>query len=179
MSANGRDGHITAYPLCWLLAGRRIPPHERVPRFAGADHSQGWDGVTQRLFDQLRLLDATDIILSTNQPLRRDGRPYAQKRSQQVEDPGVAVYFQLSGRTLSMAQDRFQIVAENVRSLALGLEGLRKMERHGGGEMMERAFLGFAALPAPGQENWWDILGLSPDCSLEEARRAYHASAIK
>ena len=53
------------------------------------------------------------------------------------------------------------------------------MERHGGGEMMERAFLGFAALPAPGQENWWDILGLSPDCSLEEARRAYHASAIK
>ena len=62
MSANGRDGHITAYPLCWPFGWERIPPHERVPRFAGADHSQGWDGVTQRLFDQLRLLDATDII---------------------------------------------------------------------------------------------------------------------
>jgi hypothetical protein len=40
-------------------------------------------------------------------------------------------------------------VAENMRSLALAIEGMRQVERHGGGFMLERAFTCFLAIAPP------------------------------
>jgi DnaJ-domain-containing protein 1 len=66
-------------------------------------------------------------------------------------------------------------VAGNLRSLGLAIEAMRQLERHGGGAMMERAFSGFAALPAP--RSCWEILGLQPGASADEIRAAYRRLA--
>jgi len=142
-----------AYPLRW-------PDH--WPRHKGQQDSDTrfkgptfqWNRVYRGLKEELRRIGATDIVVSTNQPLRVDGEPYAQQRN--ISDVGVAVYFMRNGKALVMAQDRFWSIIGNMRSLTISIEGLRQMERHGGATMMERAFDGFAALPAP--EDCWKIL---------------------
>jgi hypothetical protein len=115
-----------------------------------------------QLIEELKLLGAREIIVSTNVALRLDGLPYADQR--RISDPGVAAYFQLKKRPLVMATDRFITVAGNMRSLALAIEGMRQLERHGGGAMMERAFTGFVAIAPPDwKKPWRDVFGVKPD----------------
>ena len=39
--------------------------------------------------------------------------------------------------------------------------------------MLERAFAGFAALPAPGVRHWWDVLGVPAFASTEQIKAAF------
>ena len=120
---------------------------------------------------ELWRLGVKDLVPSSNQPIRPDWSPYEAQRV--IREPGVAVYFVRGGRHLVMAQDRYWRLVDNIRSLAMAIEGLRKMQRHGSGIMLERAFAGFAALPAPdAREPWWTILGVSPQASQSEIRTA-------
>jgi hypothetical protein len=149
----------TAYPLCWPPGWPRTPDarrgHPRFP-FKGNTFARARDGLAH----ELDRLGATDAILSTDVPLRLDGQPRGDVGG--VKDPGVAVYFTLRGRQMAMARDEFSNVADNLRSLALAIEHLRGLERHGGARMVERAFAGFAALPEPGaRRSPWLVLGLA------------------
>ena len=82
-----------------------------------------------------------------------------------------------------MAQDAFDNLASNTRSLGLAIDAMRSLERHGGGTMMERAFAGFTALPAPdgakSRRPWWTVLNYSEnpddrlDLSADEVRARY------
>jgi hypothetical protein len=145
-----------AYPLAWPPGWpRHKGSQDSDSRFKGPTYQ--WDRVYRGLKDELRRIGATHIVVSTNQPLRNDGAPYAQQRN--ISDVGVAVYFKRNGKALVMAQDRFWSIIGNMRSLTISIEGLRQMERHGGATMMERAFDGFAALPPP--EDCWAILGIA------------------
>lgn len=147
-----------AFPLSWPQGWpRHRGDRDSERRFHGPTYR--WDRVYRGLVDELRRIGATRIVVSTNQPVRQDGAPYAQQRV--ISDPGVAVYFTRGRRSLVMAQDRFETVLGNMRSLAMAIEGLRQMERHGGALMLERAFDGFAALPPP--EDCWTVLGLRKD----------------
>lgn len=144
-----------AYPLKWPTGWTRHKgPQDSDTRFKGPHFT--WDRVYRGLKEELQRIGATNVVVSTNQPLRIDGAPYAQQRN--ISDTGVAVYFTRNGKALVMAQDRFWSVIGNMRSLTMAIEGLRQMERHGGAVMLERAFDGFAALPPP--ETCWDILGI-------------------
>jgi DnaJ-class molecular chaperone len=64
-----------------------------------------------------------------------------------------------------------------MRSIALGVEHLRGLERHGGGAMMERAFSGFAALPPP-KGLHWDTLGIPPGSQAHDIERAFRRKAM-
>ena len=105
-----------------------------------------------------------------------------------MDDPGVAVYFTLPGKPMSMARDRYWDISQNLRSLGLAIEHLRGLERHGGAQMLERAFAGFAQLPPPdGQArpetvDWRECLGpfpadLPPEDQLLLAEGRYRARA--
>lgn len=145
-----------AFPLSWPPGWpRHKGPQDSDQRFKGPTFQ--WDRVYRGLKEELTRIGATNIVVSTNQPLRGDGMPYAQQRN--IHDVGVAVYFVRGGRQLVMAQDRFWSIVGNMRSLTMAIEGLRQMERHGGATMMERAFDGFLAIAPP--EDCWAILGLS------------------
>ena len=103
-----------------------------------------------------------DIIISTNVPLRLDGLP---RSDQEPSDPGVAVYWQKKGQPAMrcMAIDRYCRVADNLAAVAATLDAMRAIERHGGAEILNRAFLGFAALPENASQPWREVLGIAPE----------------
>lgn len=107
---------------------------------------------------------ADDSIVSTNLKLNLSGLP----RGDQGEpsDPGVAVYFQKkSGPMRVIAIDAYYRVRDNLAAIAATLEAMRAIERHGGAQILERAFTGFAALAPP--KKWWDVLECRQDASRE------------
>lgn len=180
-----------AYPLQWPDGWPRTKPHQRDngDKFRKGDWRTGYkrwtlDQARAELASELERLGARHVVLSTNIELRLDGQPYSNRRA--PDDPGIAVYFVLDGEQMVMAQDGYTRVADNVRSLTLAIEGMRKMQRHGGGTMLKRAFSGFTALPPPDQMsviatpppvNWWEVLGVAQEAPMAVVKGAYRALA--
>jgi hypothetical protein len=193
---------IESYPLSWPDGWQRTPQHLRKDgsRFKVRDRKYGeggsswlssrgvtFDYARRLLVEELGRLKANAVILSTNIPLRNDGQPRAGAAGSRLDDPGVAVYFTLKGKQMVMAADAFSGIAANLRSLGLAVEALRQLERHGGGVMMERAFAGFTALPAPEgskiKRAWWIVLNYGDDpearldLSVEEVEARFRTLA--
>jgi hypothetical protein len=170
---------ITAYPLQWpdgwpRSRGRKSGQFGKQETTHSGDHS--WKRKTditmvdamKRVKVELERLGinvADDSIVSTNLKLNLSGLP----RGDQGEpsDPGVAVYFQKkAGPMRVIAIDAYTRVRDNLAAIAATLEAMRAIERHGGAQILERAFTGFAALTAPGK-NWWDVLECRSDASRD------------
>lgn len=164
----------TAYPLAWPLGWKRTAGWDRKPAaFKNARQEVTIAVARKRLADQLELLRANNVILSTNVELRADGQPRSDRRP--PIDPGVAVYFDLKRRPTVLACDKWDRVADNIVALAKHIEAMRGMDRWGVGTL-EQAFTGYAALPAP--DPWWQTLGLSgPTRSEREIREAYRKAS--
>lgn len=168
----------TASPLAWPVGWPRAQRRKRAKFSKGERkyHSGGgsWmqhrelsiSEATRRVLGELQtfgVLDG-DAIISTNLQLRLDGLP----RSGQSEpdDPGVAVYWKRPGETMRvMAIDIYDRVADNLAAVAATLNAMRAIERHGGAQILERAFTGFAALPPPDADKptWREVLLFSTD----------------
>lgn len=162
-----------AYPLQWPEGWPRTPvdQQDRGSKFRTKDYSREWGtrSITfaesrDKLYGELQRLGAQHVVVSTNHKPDRYGIPTESKK--RTGDDGIAVYFQLKGRSMSMACDRFDNAPANMRSLGLAIEAMRQLERHGGGQMVERAFAGFTALAAPAGREWWDILQCRRDMNL-------------
>ncbi len=150
-----------AYPLQWPEGWPRTPYHKRGPSRFGKNLGFG---EIKKLQAELRLMGAQNVVISSNVPLRQDGLPYASQAGKRYDDPGVAFYFTLKGKALSMARDRYHTPWENIRSLILAINAIRSIERHGGSTMMERAFSGFAAIAPPDwKKPWREVFGVKPD----------------
>lgn len=193
---------MNRYPLTWPEGWRRTNPGKRVAArfskgertYSSAPGESSWlrrrdlsiaDGVG-RVIDALRRFGVLegDAIISTNVPTRLDGLPRSDARK--PEDPGVAVYWERpgdQGKTKVMAIDAYIDVAHNLAAIAATLEAMRAIERHGGAIILDRAFQGFAALPAPGQihrRNWREVLGVDAGVeSLTLVRQQYRSLASR
>ena len=171
----------TRYPLQWPEGWKRTQSYQRK---AATFSRQGkaltvFDGV-QRVLDELQRLGVhqDDVIVSTNLQTRLDGLP----RSNQARpgDPGVCVYWKPAKSPMRcMAVDRYDEVQDNLAAVAATLEAMRSIERHGGAAILDRAFTGFAALPAPvgGKRDWWTVLELPSTASQAEIRDAFNRLA--
>lgn len=183
------------YPLSWPEGWKRTAAAKRVDgRFATRTRQTSsvagvasWVrtqpvsvneaiGRIQHELDFLGVLDG-EAVISTNIPTRLDGLP----RSGMGEpaDPGVAVYWNLKNRRECMAIDCYNRAADNLAAIAATLEALRTVARHGGAEILERAFRGFAALPEKsGGKSWRDILDLgSGDVTVETIKEHFRLLA--
>ena len=171
----------TRYPLQWPEGWKRMQSDQRK---TATFSRQGkaltvFDGV-QRVLDELQRLGVhqDDVIVSTNLQTRLDGLP----RSNQARpgDPGVCVYWKPAKSPMRcMAVDRYDEVQDNLAAVAATLEAMRSIERHGGAAILDRAFTGFAALPAPvgGKRDWWTVLELQSNASQAEIREAFNRLA--
>jgi hypothetical protein len=173
----------TRYPLCWpkgwprsksrvraqfginrLRAGQQFSSKERL----------SIDEAFRRIEIELERLgvDVHGVVVSTNLKTNLRGLPMG--NSGEPSDPGVAIYWELKGKMQCMPIDRYDRVADNLAAIAATLEALRAVERHGGAQILERAFLGFAQLPGGREERpWREVLqfGLStPTASMIEER---------
>ncbi len=171
----------TAYPLAWPDGWPRTPPAQQTdgryqfkrPSADGWRKPWTFAAAREALIDELRKMAATGVVISTNFALNSQGLPRGDRRA--PADQGVAIYFTRKRKQLAMACDRFVRAEENMRSLALALDAMRQLERHGGGTMTERAFAGFVALPAP--PSHWEILGVAPGANALTITMNYRARA--
>lgn len=129
--------------------------------YAGKKRLSVADAV-QRVLGELERMGVKDwnVIISTNVPLRLDGLPRSDK---EPADPGAAVYWKPKDDApmRCMAIDRYTRVADNLAAIAATLEAMRAIERHGGATILDRAFLGFAALPEKASQPWRSVLGIA------------------
>ncbi len=174
----------TAYPLQWPDGWPRTPSGQirdgrdrfaRSSRKFGSNSRAVWTFADARdkLLEELRQLGAKNIVLSSNFELNRWGTASEGKR--RPADQGIAVYFTRDGEPLAMARDAFDRAEENMRSLALAIEAMRQLDRHGGSTMMRRAFAGFVAIPPP--DDCWVVLGLKPGAGAGDIQAAYRKRA--
>jgi len=133
-------------------------------------------------------LGADEIVVSSNVRTARDGFMVGDYK--EPKDPGVAVYFRRArsagagdgARTFvnyAMACDVYNTVRSNLRALGLTVAALRTIERHGSRTLLERAFTGFAALPAAGgsTRHWSEVLGVPTSSSNDAIRSAFRSLA--
>lgn len=145
-----------AYPLAWPDGWARTKRPERS-RF-----NVSFDKARQELEWEIQRMGGRYVVISTNVPLRRDGRPYAsQGHRPDHGDAGVAVYFERDGKQMVFACDRWDYVQDNMRAIQKTIDAMRGIERWGASDMMERAFSAFQALPPP--KHWRDILAMPKD----------------
>jgi hypothetical protein len=166
-----------AYPLQWPDGWPRTRSDLREDsryrfktssRRVGENYESGravtFDVARKKLCEELDRLGASNVIISTNLPLRADGFPRADAARARIQDPGVAVYFTLKKKQMVMACDRYDAPSANLRSVGLAIEAMRQLDRHGGGAMLERAFTGFAAIAPPSwKKPWREVFGVKPD----------------
>jgi hypothetical protein len=158
--------NVTPYPLCW-------PPSRHRARARKDDHfhrltpGKARDG----LYKEMERLRATNVVVSTDCPLRLDG---AFRVDSKPVDPGVAVYFRRNGIAYVMACDTYHSFAGNLRGLALTIESIRAIERHGDAVMMQQALGGFRELPAAAHRKaWWEVLGVNHTAGIREVKRRH------
>lgn len=179
-----------AYPLAWPIGWKRTGQYSRTRAKFGkrsfvdrgvneqgqqmGRHTKGslssLQG-TERVLNVLQQMGFNNtVVISSNLALRLDGLPRSSQRD--PDDPGVAVYWGNGQKARCIAVDQYDRVADNLAAIAATLEAMRAIERHGGAAILERAFTGFIALPAP--TAWWQTLGLSgPNASRAEIDGAH------
>lgn len=168
---------IDAYPLQWPAHW----PRTEEPRRAQFKTPFGY--ARDNLIRELKLLKATDIVISSNMMIRQDGLPYAKQR--QPEDPGIAVYFTLNGAQQCIPCDKWNTVQDNLQAIRLTVEALRGLERWGAKEMVNAAFRGFKALPEAAivtpytKRPWYEVLEVAPTASPDIIKAAYRQKMLK
>ena len=158
-----------AYPLSWPAG----VPRTRTPQRSAFGEVTIHRAAKELTWEIERMRGRLPVI-STNLELRNDGLPYSKQRP--ISDPGVAVYFTRNGRQMVFACDRWNRIEHNMRAITKTIEAMRGIERWGSSDLMERAFAGFEALPAP--DPWWKVLGLSgPNATRSEISAAYRKAS--
>lgn len=158
-----------AYPLAWP------PGWPRTSSRSKGAYRTGMAGALKNLRAELRLLcgdkAVATLVLSSNVSLGVDN----------PADPGVVAYFTWEGEAFAIPNDRWLLPEHNVQAIALTIEAMRAMERHGSKHMIKASFRGFTALPAAtaGQMDWRKVLGITPNGNPSreqlEGRRRYLA----
>ena len=185
------NAQATRWPLFWPTGWKRTPARlrsranfRRHVRAVDTRDGQIYNrseiraltvsDAIKRLSGELYRLGAGEEILSTNVSVRLDGLP----RSGQPEptDPGAAVYFKLKKQDRCLACDQWDRVADNIAAIAQHIDALRRIDRYGVGTL-EQAFAGYAQLPEKAASEWWAVLGISPDSTLEDVEMAFKEAA--
>lgn len=177
-----------AYPLCWPEGWRRTASRTRAKFHTKGYQKTDWGGyqtkesltiaaATERVLAALGAMGVPSysIVISSNLALRNDGLPRSGQRA--PDDPGAAVYWTKGKDRRCIAVDRYDRVQDNLAAIAATLEAMRAIDRHGGAEILNRAFTGFTALPQP--EQWWQVLGVSSKATRDEIDAAYRPLAMK
>lgn len=159
----------SGYPLAWPIGRPRTSSRSRSQfRITQAN-------AVQDLAYEVERLGGSQLVITTNIELRRDGLPRSDRGA--PRDPGVAVYFTYRKKSKCFACDRWESVGENIRAIGQTIGALRGIERWGSGSMIEQAMQGFTALPAPEQP--WQVLECAHDATAAAIEAAYKRLAAR
>lgn len=168
-----------AYPLYWPELWPRTEPYARE---STTRYKISFAEARDRLVRELKLLGASEIVLSTNIPLRKDGLP--RMDITEPTDAGVAAYWveRKAGKSIPrvIACDHWRKVRDNMRAVGLAVEALRALQRSGATQVADKAFTGFAALPAhAGAGSWRKVFGFNPGRISRDALESAYRTAVR
>ncbi len=160
--------HTVTFPLQWPAGWKRTKSPR--PSAFKVEPSKA----KRELLQELESLGARDIVITTNQRINKDGSISIARYW--IDDKGVAIYFKRKGRDTVLACDQYLEIHENLRAIGKTIEAMRGIERWGASDMLDRAFTGFEALPAP--KPWWELLGLANvNATRDEINSAYRRAS--
>jgi len=134
----------------------------------------------RRVLGELRRMGipSWNVIISTNVPVRNDGLPYSNAREPRRirARPSIGAVKAIRGNAWRWTDTTAWPIT--LRRSLQPLRAMRSIERHGGAAILDRAFTGFVALPAPEQP--WQVLGLeTSNPTLQQVDRAYRELASR
>lgn len=162
------------FPLHWPAGYKRTLERSR------SQFKQSMEKAQQFLKKELERLKASDIIVSSNIPVRNDGLFYTDWMKRKIDDPGVAVYFKHKGKDRVLCCDTYSSVWENTYAIGKTIEALRAIDRYGVADFLDRAFTGFTAIPesiVTPYEPWYQVLGVLEYASSDEIKEAFRDKA--
>lgn len=166
---------IPAYPLQWPAGWPRKDGWQRKhATFSRNKRDLTISDAVTRVRDELGRMGIgdDDLVVTTNLELRMDGWPKSGQR--EPGDPGAAVYWRdKAGNTRCMAIDRYDRTADNLAAIAATLDAMRAIERHGGAEILDRAFTGFTALEHQPSAAWWTVLDVPRNAPRDAVEASY------
>lgn len=164
-----------AFPLQWPAG------YDRAPKRQSSLFKTTPDKARKHLVKEIEALSGDkNPVISSNVPLRKDGQMYADMASDQLKDPGVAIYFMYKDNQVTLACDNWLTPAENIRALGCTVEAMRGMDRWKCSDIIGRAFTGFTALPESSTgTDIWDILGLNVKPATKEEVTADYKEKVK
>lgn len=152
-----------AYPLHWP------PQFPRTKKREKGTFKTSLAGALNNVQDSLRKFAADsskkveNLVISSNVTLGQ----------QKPEDGGVAIWFTWDGMGVCIAVDRYQSVEANLQAIHHIIEARRVELRHGTLALVRASFSGFLSLPHLAGNEWWGVLGVSPDATAEEIKAAW------
>jgi hypothetical protein len=166
---------IYHFPVQWPIGWPRNQSY-KVGHF-----KVNYDKALRDLGYELKRLGVESAYISTDRPLRLDGKP---RSGVQPDTPAVAVYFVRKGKQLCIPCDKYRTVSDNIRAIGLTIESIRRMERYGTSQMVEATLSGFAALPENASPNagprpWYDVLEVAPNASPGVIKACFRAKAAQ
>ncbi len=168
-----------SYPLTWPHGWKRSTVREDS-KFNRKVNGKNWprrnvtiNEAVDKVLAELKVMGVPDwnVIISTNLKLRNDGWPRADQR--EPDDRGVAVWWRDGDNERCIALDKYTRVACNLYAIGKTIEALRGIDRWGSGEILQRTFTGFEALPGPAGNAWWEVLGVSAHTPTIDVEAAY------
>lgn len=168
------------FPLEWPNGRPRTG--DRIPAlFRTGGRPLTMTAARQRLTEQLSAMTrpghewrTTDVIVTTNIRFTVSGARDQKLSRCDPEDPGVALYFRLDGKSHVLACDKWNSVQDNIGAIAAHIDALRGQERWGVADL-QQAFAGHIALPQP--TPWWVVLRIDAGASLEQIHAAYRTAS--
>lgn len=173
---NSQNAYPLSWPQSWPRAKFRQDAHFSTKGASGMRPKTMAESV-DALYHELGLLQAANVVVSTNVKLTLDGTPRSGQPT--VRDPGAAVYFTLKDQKRVLAVDKWRRVEDNLYAIAKHVESMRGQGRWGCGSV-QQAFAGYTALPPSGASagaSWWNVLGCAHDAPLDVVKAAYRAKA--
>lgn len=139
----------SAFPLAWPSGWPRTSP--RQPGMYRTELNTALNNLRKQIAALCGQQAASTLVLSSNVTLG----------SERPSDPGVVAYLLWERQQIAIPCDRWQTVAHNVQAIALTIEAMRAMDRHGAKHMIKAMFQGFTAIRGPGPKPWRETLGIA------------------
>jgi hypothetical protein len=175
-----------SYPLAWPPHWQRTPAKQRAESAYRVTSAAAREDLERELALFTRAPGLTrppkglprHVIITTNIPLRLDGRPLSSRTEPQ--DPGVAVWWIDAKRheLHTLACDAWSSVRANYRALSTTISAYRAIDRARASEVFARVVAASVPLSLPGTREWYEAeLGLSVPYTREDVMRCFRARA--
>lgn len=177
---------LIEYPLCWPECRPKSGCREwsRFDLFAPSNLLTRV--LIYQIFEEMRLMGATDFTLSSNMRWEGDrdyeasGFPVFTDRRLSLDDyNGIALFFNLDGKSHVITSDKFDNVWCNLKALHYTVRDIRRMERYGCMSDFGMGFAGYLLDYDPHAEkvgfDWREFMGVDSGIDdIDVVRERYH-----